>query len=709
MDKKLLDALNNLADALDFLTESMNESSKEKNKSATSTALTSNKLEAKIEALNKGVKEVQDDNKKILKNQEELIKIAKEQQAQQQAGGPVGDASDPKQKNRINDGLKTIMMIAVGVLAIGMAFKLVGGINFASVIALALALPLVAMAFEKIAQMKDLTPKEMKNVLFVTLGIAAAITFSSWILSLIVPITIAKLLTVVLIGAAFATLSIYLPKLVEGFEKVSLAGAIKFAVFGTLTLVSISTAITLSSWVLQFVMPVSIVKLFTAVIIAAAFTVVAMGLPKMLKAFEGVNVGGASKMILFGPLVLLSISTAIMLSSYVLQFVKPVGLAQLFTAVFIAATFAVLSFGLPKILEGFSKMKVDPAQAAAISILMPIVFVGLALAIALSSHIFGMIKPVSLMQLFTAFLIGIVFIPLSYVLPPLAKAMSNIKEKDAYLMPVVLVLLATAIMLSSYLFDMTQPIGLMKLIDIVLQSITLAIIGVALGFAMKIVSKVSPADALKGGLVLVILSTVIMLSSLILGIGNYANYPSLNWILGVGASLLAFTIAAAALGILVFGPQVLVMLAGAAAILVLSGVIVATSHILNAGDYGQYPSMQWSAGVLSTLTAFVLWSSTFGIIGLFGLLGVPVMLGFSYAIVEISNILSGGNYAISGIGEWSKSIALLYTIFTPLLLILGAVAVANAVLSAFGVNPMEMAKKMNIDIAETNVEIYNVL
>jgi HPt (histidine-containing phosphotransfer) domain-containing protein len=52
---------------------------------------------------------------------------------------------------KIKDGISTVLIIATGIIAIGLALKLVGKIDFLSVIGLALALPLIAIAFTKIA------------------------------------------------------------------------------------------------------------------------------------------------------------------------------------------------------------------------------------------------------------------------------------------------------------------------------------------------------------------------------------------------------------------------------------------------------------------------------------------------------------------------------------------------------------------------------
>lgn len=643
MDKKLLEALNNLSFALEELSMAMQDSSKDKNKSATSTALTSGKIEKKIDAIDKGVKQLQTDNKKILKNQEQLIKLAKEQRS---GGGAVGDASDPKQRNKIKDGLATIMMIAVGVLAIGLAFKIVGAVNFVSVIALAIALPLVAIAFERIAKLKDLKPAQMKTVLLVVLVMSAAIVAASYILSMVQPVGIFKLITATFIGATFTALSYGLPKLLQGFEKVS---------------------------------PM-----------------------------------GVGKMILFGPAVLLAMSTAIALSSYALGMVQPVGIFKLITAVFIAGAFAALGYGLGKILDAFANMKVNPAKAAAAALLMPIVFVGLSLAIAGASLAFQMIKPVGLFKLITAALIGVVFIPLSYALPFLATAMSKITIKQALLMPVVLVLLAAAIYGTSILFNMTEQVPFGKLFNIIFQSVTLAAIAATMFVAMKFATKIGIGNAVKGGVVLVIMSAVIMASSLILGLGTYKNYPTLGWILGVGASLTAFTLAAVILGALVFGPQGLVVAAGAAAILVMAGVIIGTAAILNQGDYKKYPSLLWNLSALGSIIAFSTASLAIGLL-LFGpqaalaALGAVAMLGVSKTIVEVSKILAEGSYETKGFASWAAATALLFTVFTPIMVVLGGIAVANAVAQAFGANPWESAKEMILGIAQTIVDVAGVL
>lgn len=579
MDKKLLDALNNLSYALEEISDALQSKGDTKPKSPTTEALSSGKLDKKLELIDKGVKKLLSDNKKILKNQETLIALSKKKPVEKD---PLDKATDPKQKNKLKDGLASIMMIAVGVLAIGIAFKLVGKVNFLSVIALALALPLVAMAFEKIAKMKDLKAAQMKNIILITVAMSTAIVLSSYILGLVKPVGIFKLITAVFIAAMFATVAYSIDKLVIGLRKIKITDM---------------------------------------------------------------------KSILMMPLVLVAISTAIALSSYVLQLTKPVGIFKLFTAVFIAAMFGAISFGLGKLLKAFTDMKVSPADAAKAALLMPILLVAISAAIALSSHLLYMVKPVGIFKLFTAIFIAITFIPISFALPFLSKAIEKIDMKKIVLLPIIMVAMALTIWLTSLIFNEVLTIPFGKLFNIIFQSVTLAVVVIAMSLAIKFASKVSIGDAIKGGVVILVVAVVIAAASQILNLGTYKNYPRLGWVLGVGLSLVAFTLAAVALGSIA-----------------MSGIGLAILAV-----------------------------------------GLPLILGVATTIVATSMILAKGNYNTPGLLPWAVSTALLYATFVPILLVLGAVGIASAVMSFFGPDPWEKARQMIVQVAQTIVDVSFVL
>ena len=101
----------------------------------------------------------------------------------------------------------------------------------------------------------------------------------------------------------------------------------------------------------------------------------------------------------------------------------------------------------------------------------------------------------------------------------------------------------------------------------------------------------------KIGLTILAISATISLTSIILGMGDYGTYPSLNWSFGVGISLLAFGAGMIALGLLMESGGASFMLTGGVATLGVALTISAVSQILGMGDYGEYPTLNWALGV----------------------------------------------------------------------------------------------------------------
>lgn len=259
MDKKLLDALNNLSFALGEIAEALVSG---ESKSPTSTSLQSVGLENQIRSISDGVKQLQSDNKKILKNQDTIISLARSKSNTQSSA--LDKTFDPNYGSKIKDGLSTILMIASGVLAIGLAFRIVGGVDFASVIALAVALPLIAMAFEKISNMKDLKGPEIGKISLIVVGIALAITAVSYILSMVKPVGLLQLMTAILISGMFSAVSFGISRLVKGLSGMSSKDIYLLPIL-PIVMLSISASIALSSLVLQGVQPVGLFKLTTSI------------------------------------------------------------------------------------------------------------------------------------------------------------------------------------------------------------------------------------------------------------------------------------------------------------------------------------------------------------------------------------------------------------------------------------------------------------
>lgn len=617
MDRKLLDALNNLSLALEEISNALN--SKDKGpKSDTTTALQSGNLNKKIDMIDKGVKKLQEDNKKILKNQETIIALSKKKTDET---GPLSQATDPNQKAKLKDGLKSIMLIAIGVLAIGLAFKLIGSVDFLSVIALSIALPLVAIAFEKIAGMKNLNK-----------------------------INPLSLITI---------------------------------------MVTMATAITLSSFILQAVKPVGMFQLFTAILIAGMFSAISYGIGNLILGMKKskLDITKDWKILVMLPLALVAISLAIAGSSEVLQYVKPVGIFKLFTAVLIAAMFTVISFGLGKLLSSFKDLNV--AKAGIISAILPIVLIAVSYAISESSRLLSNVTTMKLEQFFTSVMIAIIFIPISFALPFISKALKDIDVKKTLLLPVILVAMAAAIWLSSKILTNVEVIKLDKLFNIITQAITLAAIAMTLGTTLWFLSKLKPENLVQGGISLVILSIAVAISSRILSLGDYTKYPPIQWAISVGISMLSFGLAAVGLGILaITGVGALAIIAGAASILLIAGSMVAVDKILANGDFTKYPPISWSASMAISLAAFGIGAIALGtyIVGSLGIgylaleAGTSAIETIAESMVSAADILRDGKFTGGPTKEWAEGISIALGAFSPVY----GMLMANKIMSLFG-------------------------
>lgn len=816
MDKQLLKALDNLSIGLEQLVEALN--NKGESKTDTGATLQSGDFGKSLEQISVEIKSIKTDTQEILKNQQTIIGLFKQKKDEKKTDEMEG-AGDPKKESQMKKGIATILLIAVAVLAIGMAFKLVGKVNILSVLALGIGIMLVAFAFERVSKIKGptggpMTIKEAAIISAIMVIASLAVTVSSWILSKIKPLTITQILTAASIALLFTLVAPAICKLISAMttsEEVEFRGmkvktsamsfgtVLKASVMLPLLMVAMSIGITLSSKILSQITPISIPKALTAILIGVMFAIVAKGIAGLITSlttsqeasgggfgFKTKSIGMAkmAAVILALPLIMFMIAKGITWSSQALNQIKPIGFAQAITAILIAGMFAVVSLGIAKLINSLEKT--NPVAI----LLLPVAMVAIALAIALSAKIFAKykgsfdvlgygtifkilllgasisiiaflmamatnklgklsLKEVLLLPLFlttmsmalalSAFifakpmfkkafeslsygmifkilLLGFAMGVITVIVAFASKFLGQLSLKQVVLLPLLFTLMSLAIAVSAFIIakfkSSFDKISIGMIFKLLLYGIVTAIIFVAYAFATKIIGKLlKPVDALKGGLVIIILAGIIMISSLILNVGKYKNYPSLKWAIGVAASLAGFAVGALALGAAVFGPQALVFLAGLAAILVTSAVIVGTSMILNAGKYNKYPKLGWTVAVAASLGAFAIGAIALGlnVINPFFWVGLPMILTVAETIVDVAKILGKGKYN-ANFGQWAMGVVALYAAFVPIILILGAVGVAAAITGLFGgPNPFETGREMLKSVAYSIVDVSKIL
>jgi hypothetical protein len=691
MDKKLLDALSNLSLALEDIASALKDKSEAQ--SATAKAMKGGDFISEIKEINVGVKALQKDTKQILANQQTIMKMAETKGKESKTDDVEKLGKDKKSQSAFKEGIGVILLIAVAVLALGVAFNLVGKVNFLSVIALALALPLLAIGFSKVlTTLKAVgfdAKQDGKNFLIAIGVIALSISMASWILQMIIPISFTKAMTATFIAITFALLAPSMRSFMLAFKGLTWMEIAKAAVSMVLILPAMALGIAFASWAFQLVRPIGIAQFLTAVGISIAFVVISYGLRKILKSFKGMDMATIAKSVLFLPLVLPAVALGIALSSYALQLVKPVGFVQMLTAIGISIAFTVIAYGLNKMLSAFKG--ISASQAIEAAIMLPILFVAISYAMAYSSVAFAKIVPITFIQFLTAVGIAAVFVVISFGLKLMTKAIAELKWRDVLLLPALFTVMSVAITISSFILSKATPIPFGQLMSILGFSIVASASIVIIGAAIWALNKMglSVTNAIKGGIAAVILSAAIMASSLLLNLGTYKNYPNYKWAIGVALSLGAFGLGAVLLGTQALNPF---FYAGLGVILAVAGTIVATSYILGVGDYKKYPSLGWALGVGLSLSGFGVGAVLLGTQALnpFFYAGLGVILTVAGTIVATSYIFAAGKFdtgnfpsvgwmlGATGIILTMGLIAVTLGVLSPLIVI-GAIAIAAVV------------------------------
>lgn len=253
VDKKVLKSLTNLSSAIESLVGELKNSDtkkeEDKKKGFGLGGFFANSMSKNIQRIVSDTKTIKEDNKKILKNQASILAALKSRKSDKDPISGLGEKVDKKKAVNLKDGVKTIVLIAGAVLAIGTAFSILGKIDFATVISLSVALPLLAMAFEKIAKIKNLTPQKVIGVLAVTVGLSMALMLSSWILSYTKPLSLATLGSVLIVGLTMGIVVRLLSPILtsRAFNSISL----KSVAMLPLVLSGISLGLVAASYILQ--------------------------------------------------------------------------------------------------------------------------------------------------------------------------------------------------------------------------------------------------------------------------------------------------------------------------------------------------------------------------------------------------------------------------------------------------------------------------
>jgi hypothetical protein len=703
MDQRLLDALNNLSLSLEEISEALKD--KKGVKSDTTAALQSGNFSKTIQEINVGIKSIKKDTQEILKQQKTIIELSKKKTADKKTDT---FESDPKKDSSIKKGVTTILLIAVGVLAIGMAFKMVGKIDFLSVVGLGIGIYAVAVAFERIGRLENLSFRKVLMISSVMPLMGMGIWLASQFLSRVRPMSIGQIITSIGIAGAFYFIAPVITSMMDAMmnsKEVTMPGGkkIKTSKFDMsrlkativslpILMIAMALGITMSSWILSGIKPIGLGQIITAIAIAGMFSIAAVGVKGLIHALTEENEtkgpGGYKtkkmdmsklvKIAVFLPIVMMAIALGITLSSYILSGIKPIGLGQAITAILIAGMFAVVSWGISKMLNALKDL--DPSKMIKAVVMIPLLLPAIALAIAASSWVLSKIKTISFSQFLTGLAISIMFIAFSVTLLVLAKAnlFGKIGIRDVIMIPLIFVAMSTAIMLSSWILAESSEITFGRSLEILAFSVVMCIAVISVAITAKIVTMIGDVKMyVRGGISIVTLASTIMFASLLIDQGVYNKYPGWRWSLFTGLSLVVF---GAVSWVLMKIGGVGTYVKGGVAILIVAATIMATSHILNAGNYKKYPSFKWSLSVGLSLALFGVGAVLLGTQALnpFFYAGLAVILLVAVTVVAASHILALGNYKKYPTVKWGLGVGLALGAFG-----VGAVLLGTQVMNPF--------------------------
>ena len=327
-----------------------------------------------------------------------------------------------------------------------------------------------------------------------------------------------------------------------------------------------------------------------------------------------------------------------------------------------------LSVALPLIGYAFSEMDktLTPKEAAVISLNMIIMSAGLVGSGFLLQYMpdIGFKQIVSIIGVTVG--MGIAMVGMGYVAD-----MLNAKEvKSLYAIAGAMPAMALGVMLSAFFLSEVPEVPFMKTVE------STAAVSVSIGIAGLVIAGlnilgVKPMTALQGSISMIAIAGGLAISSQILSMGDYSNYPNLDWAQGVGLSMIASIPPVLAFGLLAAtGIGALVIGAGILSMIAVAGGLVASSHILAEGNYSKYPSLEWSTGVGMGISAFTNALSQIEPGPMDLLFGdsidsrIQAIVKLGGALKEVSHEIKGGSYTGGPSKEWSAGIGMSLYYFT---------------------------------------------
>jgi hypothetical protein len=532
LDEKYILNLQNLSDALESLVDILKEQYKQGGQAGGTDTVNTMLGNMDTEKFNKIVEDLEDvkvTSLRIENNTEKILKEVKDARNAKEAG-MFDKIEDPKNKSKIVDGIKVVALIAGGVLAVGLAFKIIGKVDFLSVIGLSAALFIMSKTFSEMSQLKGLNWGKVLIINAILVSMSVAILASSLILSQMPTLSPMQLITSIALGLTMGITAWGLMKGLGSFDPKNMWMVNIIPVL----IPAIALGIVGAAKELSFLKPLTIGQLITAALIGVALIPITFAFSLMAKGLKGAD----WKSILFTTLAVPLLAATLVGASFAFQEMQmlkdPLGVVLTSLAIGVSVLALVPAFFL------ISKLRLD-MKSMLMGALTIVVVSGV---IMIASHILSLGKYENYPSIDWAAGVGLSmlsFVPAVVVLGLIATSGVGLVAIGLGLLAVVGV--AAAMLAVSYIlglgkWDNYPSVGWAA--GVGLSMLAFIVPMIALGTLITATLGIGGLLLLAGaGAIMSIVNMMVDISR-IFASNSFESYPSISWVEGVTGALSSF-------------------------------------------------------------------------------------------------------------------------------------------------------------------------
>jgi len=629
---KLIETLNDFTHSLDALVDVLKEQSKNDPTELLNKIVSSFDGDV-LDGIVKDISIIKENVVNINKNTDKILKVVKDEKKSKETG-MFGQMENKSSKEKIIGAISTVVLIAAGVLAIGMAFKIVGDVDFVSVVALGMGIMFVAYAFAKVASIKDddgkpMTYKSAFQTSAIMVIMSGAILVSGFILNMMPIISPMALLSVAGVGIAIGLSSFFVLKAISKLKDDEIKKAFKLPILLPL----VSLGLVASGFILNMMPVIGFTQLLSALGVGLVFVPIFLSIGFIAKYMKNVTMDEIIDIAFMLPI----LSLGIVISSWILLLTADISIISVLKAGFGVGLASLALLPTLIIMKKFGLLEASSLD----DLLIGVGAIALiSTAIMVSSWILSMGNYDGAFPSWE-WSLGVGLAILTFSAPMLGIGMliassGGLGLAGLILGMIAIPIIAISIVIASYILQAgsyDNPVPLEWAIGTGLLFLTYGAAMVVLGVFLPLIGL--------GFLSMSLIALSIAASSGILSTGNYDIFPDYKWSLSVGLLMIAYGATMAVLGL-----ALPLLFLGSFSMSVVAESIVETSKILSSGNYDVYPSVEWSKGVGGSIIAFATALMIQSNLGLFSLFGGKTNL--SAFIINVSDAIKIAGESFSG-------------------------------------------------------------